>query len=96
MEYYIICLSLLFLVIVGVVLICRKSPSEKHQCFLEHADEKALMSQQTSVPGESPALYVGDPSNDVLKIKTLDLAFGPPENPVVPGHDRSLQLRYQL
>jgi hypothetical protein len=50
------------------------------------------MSQPAAVPGESPALYVGDPGNDLLKIERLDLVFGSPEQPVVPRYARSLQL----
>jgi len=31
-----------------------------------------------AVPGDSPAFYVGDPSNDILSINALDLLPNPP------------------
>lgn len=39
------------------------------------------MSSLTShreVPGDSPACYVGDPSNNILSIEALDLVPNPP------------------
>ena len=63
------------------------SPRKECESYPRHADEKANVSQQQSVPGDSPACYVGDPSNDVLKIKALDLAFNPPKERFVPRCD---------
>jgi hypothetical protein len=60
------------------------SPRKECESYPRHADEKAIVSQRPSVPGNSPACYVGDPSNDVLKIKALDLALEPPEMPFIP------------
>ena len=41
------------------------------------ADEKPNPVQGPS-PGDSPAYYTGDPSNDVLEIESLDLVPNPP------------------
>ena len=42
------------------------------------AEGNDTTSYPKSVPGESPAYYIGDPTNDVLVIKGLDLIPNPP------------------
>jgi len=36
------------------------------------------LTSHRAVPGDSPACYVGDPSNDTLTIEALDLIPNPP------------------
>ena len=43
------------------------------------ANEKVSASTRLSVPGDSPAYYTGDPSNDALVISALDLKPNPPK-----------------
>ena len=43
------------------------------------ADEEVTVSTSLSVPGDSPAYYTGDPSNDVLVVSALDLKPNPPK-----------------
>lgn len=87
MEHYRLSLWLLFLVAVSVFLLYTKSLKRKNnKSYPGDADEKATMSQPKAVPGKSPASYIGDPSNDILQIKRLDLIFGPPEDPRVPRY----------
>lgn len=88
MGYYVLSLWLVFLVAVGVLLTYTKTPkrNNNNMSYPGHADEKAIMPQSKAVPGKSPAVYIGDPANDILQIKRLDLVFGPPEDPSVPRY----------
>lgn len=43
---------------------------------------------QFKVPGDSPVYYIGDPSNDILSIQSLDLIPNPPDeyaSPLTPS-----------
>jgi hypothetical protein len=51
----------LFLLLTGMT-----SPRKQCESRPKLADEKANMSQQQFIPGDSPAYYIGDPSHDVL------------------------------
>ena len=42
-------------------------------------DDAMVSATRADLPGDSPAYYVGDNSNDVLKIKSLDLKPNPPK-----------------
>jgi hypothetical protein len=79
MYSYLVYPSLLPLLFAIFLLLKRMTPPRK-QCesYPKLADEKANVSQQQPVPGDSPAYYTGDPSHDVLEIEVLDLAPNPP------------------
>ena len=48
------------------------------QASIETSDSTATAIHGQAVPGDSPAVYVGDPSNDLLSIDVLDLLPDPP------------------
>jgi hypothetical protein len=98
MYSYLFYPSLLLLLFVICLFFLRSMTSPRKECepYPRHADEKANVSQQQSVPGSSTACYVGDPSNDVLKIKALDLAFDPPEKRFIPRCDCPLLVSQKL
>ena len=79
MYSYLVYPSLLLLLFI-IFLFLKRMTSPRKQCesHPKLADEKANVSQQQSVPGDSPAYYTGDPSHDVLEIEALDLAPNPP------------------
>ena len=47
------------------------------QLTKEASDSMSSHSDRLAVPGDSPAVYVGDPSCDVLSIDALDLMPNP-------------------
>ena len=79
MYSYLVGPSLVLLLCV-IYLFLKRITSLRKECesYPRLADEKANLSQQQSVPGDSPAYYTGDPSNDILGIEALDLTPNPP------------------
>ena len=56
-------------------------PSERQaplQSGIGASDAMTSPTERQAVPGDSPAFYVGDPSNDLLSIDSLDLLPNPP------------------
>ena len=80
MYSYLTYASLLLLLFILYLVLKRmaSSPHKSDPSTNNLADEKANGSLQHLVPGDSPAYYTGDPSNDVLEIKSLDLRPNPP------------------
>jgi hypothetical protein len=80
MFSYIICTWFLFIALVLCVIFRKKASSvgdcESTPRLLDI--EKANISKRPSIPGDSPACHVGDPSNDVLAIEALNLKPNPP------------------
>ena len=48
------------------------------QASIEALGSSATTTHCQAVPGNSPAVYVGDPSSDLLSIDALDLLPDPP------------------
>lgn len=44
----------------------------------EALDPPTFTTYRQAVPGDSPAVYIGDPSDDLLSIDALDLVPNPP------------------
>ena len=76
---YLVCSPLLLLLAVIYLLLKKMTSLRKgFESYPRPADEKGIAAQRQHLHGDSPAYYTGDPSNDVLKIETLDLVPNPP------------------
>lgn len=75
-------LAALLLVALAIYLLFHRTviPQEDCEGPSSESDKKNVsISGPQRVPGDSPAEFVGDPSNDVLVIESLDLCPNPPD-----------------
>ena len=79
MDFYLLSLLLVSLAALLYLLLKRMtSHSTDSSLFAAVANEKAGTLDRQYVPGDSPAYYTGETSNDVLVINALDLTPNPP------------------
>ena len=81
MTYFYLLSTTIILLSGLLCLVLRRRTRQKGNVANQYAriaDEKAPNLQRQYLPGDSPGYYTGDPTNDVLVVKAMDLTPNPP------------------